>query len=270
MKNTLKKTLNGRNATVSLLLVLGIFFVMGFACGGSSTPPPSQYVGFWIGEDSSTITIRADGGADYKSGNSSVSGGSVTIDEGAKTLKISFASLGPNFTIDKAPSGDRMTLSGVVYKKSGGDSDTKTDKTFSSDDKSTGDDKASGDAPSKNEAERLIKATFSDFSDAVDSGDFTDFYENSSKDFQASYTKDQVKTTFNVFVENKSKALPSLQDVQTKSATFSSGPSIEMEKGIKMMVADGEFEMKPNSVKFETKYELEKGEWKMLKFKIKM
>lgn len=266
MKRMMNRSIMGRNATVSLMLVLGIFFVMGFACGGSSTPPPSQYVGFWTGEDSSTITIRGDGGADYKSGNSSISGGSVTIDEGAKTLKISFASLGPSFTIDKAPAGDKMTLSGVVYKK-GGDApskDSKTDKTSSSDDKST------GDAPSNSEAERLIKSTFSDFADAIDSGDFGQFYNNASGDFQSTYTKDQVKSTFNVFIENKSKALPSLQDVQSRSATFSSGPSIETEKGIKMMVADGEFASKPTAIKFETKYEWEKGEWKMLKFKIKL
>lgn len=129
MKNTINKVLTGRNATVSLILVLGIFFVVGFACGGSSTPPPSQYVGFWTGEDGSTITIRGDGGADYKFGGTSISGGSATIDESAKTLKISFASLGPSFTIDKAPSGNQMTLSGVVYKKGGGSSDSKPDKT---------------------------------------------------------------------------------------------------------------------------------------------
>ncbi|HEX3101041.1 MAG TPA: hypothetical protein VHQ01_04585 [Pyrinomonadaceae bacterium] len=264
MKNMMNRSIIGRNATVSLLLVLGIFFVMGFACGGSSTPPPSQYVGFWTGEDGSTITIRGDGSADYKSGNSSISGGSVTIDEGAKTLKISFASLGPSFTIDKAPSGDKMTLSSVVYKKGSGDSDSKSDKTSSSDDKT------SGDAPSKSEAEKLVKATFSDFADAVDSGDFGQFYDNASGDFQTTYTKDQVKSTFNVFIENKSKALPSLQDVQSRSASFSNGPSIETEKGTKMMVADGEFASKPTAIKFETKYEWEKGEWKMLKFKIKM
>ena len=266
MKTSVKPALIGRNAAVSLLLVLGIFFVVGFACGGSSTPPPSAYVGFWTGSDGTTITIRSDGTGDWKSGNSNVSGGSVTVDESAKTLKISFATLGPSFTIDKAPDGDKMTLSGVVYKKGGG-SDSKSDdkKTTSS-----SDDKSAGDAPSKSETEKAIKSTFVDFAAAVDSGDFTDFYDNSSDDFQASYTKDQVKTTFNIFIENKSKAVPSLKDVQGSSATFSNGPSVEMEKGIKMLIADGEFSSKPNAVKFETKYEWQSGEWKMLKFKVKM
>ena len=257
MKNTINKALIGRNATISLLFVLGIFFVVGFACGGSSTPPPSGYVGFWTGEDGSTMTIRGDGSADWKSGNSNVSGGSVTVDEAAKTLKISFASLGPSFTIDKAPSGDRMTLSGVVYKKGGG-SDSKSDDT------------SSGDTPSKSEAERLVKASFSGFTDAVSSGDFGNFYSNASADFQSQYSQEQVKSTFQVFVDKKSQALPSLKDVQGSSASFSNGPTIETEKGIKTMVADSEFGSKPNAVKFETKYEMEKGEWKMLKFKVKM
>ena len=265
MKNAFRKALIGKNAIASAVLVICVFMVVGFACGGSSTPPPSQYVGFWTGEDGSTITIRGDGGADYKSGSSSISGGSVTIDDGAKTLKISFASLGPSFTIDKAPSGDRMTLSAVVYKK-GGSSDSKSDNA----DPSKSDDKPSGEAPSKSEAEKLIKATFADFSDAVSSEDFTDFYAKSSDDFQSSYTKEQIKSTFAVFIDNKSKALPALKDIQTTSAAFTNGPSVEIEKGIKVMIADGEFASKPNSVKFETKYEWQKGEWKMLKFKIKM
>src|SRR5204863_8551329 len=132
--------------------------------------------------------------------------------------------------------------------KGSGAADSKSDKTSS-------DDKSSGDAPSKSDAEKLVKATFSDFADAVESGDFSEFYDNASGDFQTTYTKDQVKSTFNVFIENKSKALPLLQDVQSRSASFSNGPSIETEKGTKMMVADGEFPSNPSSAKSETKYE---------------
>jgi hypothetical protein len=102
--------------TPALLLSLGIILVVALACGGSKVPPPSGYVGAWTGADGSTITIRGDGSGDYKSGGTSVSGGSVTVDEAGKSLKIAFAGMGPSFTIDKAPSGGQMTLSGVVYK----------------------------------------------------------------------------------------------------------------------------------------------------------
>ena len=108
--------------TCGLLLSLSALLVVALACGGSKTPPPAAYVGAWTGADGSTITVRGDGSGDYKSGGTSVTGGSVTIDEGAKTMKIAFAGLGPSFTIDKAPAGGQMTLSGVVYKNGSGSS----------------------------------------------------------------------------------------------------------------------------------------------------
>src|SRR5438874_12714987 len=119
MTNRLGNRLFGSAAITSLLLVFGIFFVLGFACGGGSKPAPPEYVGAWTGDDGSTIAIRADGSGDYKLGATSISGGSADIDPSAKTLSIKFASLGPSFTIDKPPSGNQMTLSGVVYKKAG-------------------------------------------------------------------------------------------------------------------------------------------------------
>src|SRR4051794_3778319 len=122
MKNRVRKVLVGKNAVASLLLVFGLLFVMGFVCGGSSTPPPAAYVGAWTADDGTTMDIRSDGSASYKSANASVDGGGLVVDESAKTLKITFAGLGPTFTIDKAPSGDQMTLSGVVYKKGGSSS----------------------------------------------------------------------------------------------------------------------------------------------------
>ena len=66
------------------------------------------------------------------------------------------------------------------------------------------------------------------------------------------------------------KSLPSLRDIQSKSASFTSAPSVTTENGIKVLVADGQFPSKPTSTTFETKYERENGDWKMVKFKVKM
>src|ERR1700752_3370914 len=112
---------------LNLLLAVGILVAICLACG-SKTPPPTQYVGSWTGADGTEITIRMDGSGDYKSGNSSVSGGTVGIQQSGKSLKITMLTRGPTFTIDKPPSGDEMTLSGVVFRKGGG-SGTKTDTT---------------------------------------------------------------------------------------------------------------------------------------------
>ncbi|MBV9241568.1 MAG: hypothetical protein JO314_06130 [Acidobacteria bacterium] len=123
--------------TLGSLLSLSILLIVALACGGSKTPPPAGYVGAWTGADGSTITIRGDGSGDYKSGGTSVSGGSVTIDEGAKTMKIAFAGLGPSFTIDKAPSGGQMTLSGVIYKNASGSSSSSSSSSSSNSSSST-------------------------------------------------------------------------------------------------------------------------------------
>lgn len=264
MKNLINRALFDKNAKISLLFVIGVLLLVGLGCSGGKSkdakPVSSDYYGAWTGDDGSTITIRGDGTGDYKSGGTSVNGGTVEINDADKTLSITFFGIGPTLKIDKAPSGNQMTLGGVVYKKAGSP-DSKPDTKSST---------KSGDAPSNSEVEALVRSSFEDFSDAVENEDFSDFYEKSSGDFQASYTKEQIKSTFAVFIDKKDQTLPSLRDVQTKSASFSSKPSVSTEKGIKVLVADGEFPSKPNATKFETKYEWEKGEWKILRFKVKM
>ncbi len=101
------------------IIAVGLLMMLSLACG-SSAPPPSQYVGAWSAEDGTTLTIRNDGSGDYKSGGTSVTNGSVTVDESAKTLKVTLAGLGPTFKIDKAPSATEMTLDGVLFKKGDG------------------------------------------------------------------------------------------------------------------------------------------------------
>ena len=109
------KTISGKNS-ITLFLALSALMFVALACG-KTTPPPQQYVGAWTGGDGTTLAIRADGSGDYKSGNSSVTNGSVTVDESAKTLKISMAGMGPTYKIEKAPTDTEMTLDGVVFKK---------------------------------------------------------------------------------------------------------------------------------------------------------
>lgn len=112
------------NRRTLVVAVVALLFVA-LACG-SKTPPPAQFVGVWDGTEGTLLTIRADGSGDYLSGGSKVTGGSVTIDEAAKTLKVTLASLGPTYTIDKPPAGDQMTLSGVVFRRRGGNPNTIT------------------------------------------------------------------------------------------------------------------------------------------------
>lgn len=243
------------SSSPSLIFALGILLIVGLGCG-SGTPPPSGYVGVWQGEDGSTITIRADGGGDYKSGSTTITGGGVAVDETAKTLKITMASLGPSFTIDKAPVGDKMTLSGVVYKKTGGGgSDTST-----SDVKPV--------IPSDEKLQTLVKSTFFDFGDAVQSGDFGDFHKKTAKVWRDSSTEDEMLTAFQDFVDDKEnynfkKAIASLD------ATLTPAPTIEKVSGVDALIVKGHYPTKPQQANFELKYTMDDGTWKLIGIKIK-
>jgi hypothetical protein len=259
MKNTINMVFFGKSAAVSLLLVIGIFFVLGFACGkGDGKPVPSEYVGAWTGDDGSTLTIRGDSSGDYKSGATSVSGGTVAIGDDNK-LSITFVGVGPSFTIDKAPSGNQMTLSGVVYRKSGG-SDTKSDTKTDSDKSSSSDTSSSkGDVPSDDKLQSLAKTTLMDFNEAVQSGDFSDFHDTLSKPFQKQASADKIAGVFNEFVEKK----VDFSSAKSMKATFNPAPEVTKEGTYKVLNLKGTYPTSPRKTNFNFKYIDEDGEWKL-------
>ncbi len=247
--------------TFTFALSLVLLGAIGLACGGSSKPAPPEYVGFWTGAEGTTITIRADGGADYKSGNgnSNVSGGSFVMSEDGKSFKIGFAGMGPSFKIDKAPSGNQMTLDGIVFKKTGGGSDTKSDTKTSS---------TKPEIPSNDKLQSLVKSTFMDFSDAVQGEDFTDFHKKVAKVWRDSSSPDDMLESFKVFVDEKEnynfkKAVSSLD------ATFEPAPVIEDFKGIDALIVKGYYPTKPEQANFELKYAMDDGNWKLVGINIK-
>jgi hypothetical protein len=238
---------NQLNFLVCTLLLLAI----GLACG-SKTPPPAQYVGTWTGSDGSEITIRADGSGDYKSGNSSVSGGSVTIDESGKSLKITMLSMGPTYTIDKPPAGDQMTLSGVVFRKGGG-TNVKTDEP-SSKTTSSGD-----DIPPEDELQDLARQTILDFNSAIQSDDFSDFHATLAEPFKKEVSAEKLAGVFHEFV----KAKPDFSSVSNLDATFTTPPAMVEQAGHDMLRLKGNYATKPRRTNFELKYIYEDGSWKL-------
>ncbi len=246
------------NNKLNILFATLTLLVVGLACG-SSTPPPPAYVGVWISGDGATITIRSDGGADYKSGGTSVSGGSAVIDETAKTLKISLASLGPTFKIDKPPTATEMTLDGIVFKKSGGGSSTSSDTTKSD---------AKPEIPSNDKLQTLVKTTFLDFSDAVQSGDFADFHKKTAKVWRDDSSPDKLADAFAPFVDDKEN-YDFKRAVSPMDATFSPAPSIEKVSGLDALVVKGYYPTKPSRANFELKYTMDDGTWKLIGINVK-
>jgi hypothetical protein len=241
---------------------IAAIMIVALACG-SSTPPPPAYVGVWTGADGALITIRADGGADYKSGGTSVTGGSVTIDEAAKTMKIGLAGLGPTFKIDKAPTGNEMTLDGNVFKTSGGGSTSTTSSNSSSTSSSS-----KSEVPSNDKLQTLVKSTLMDFGDAIQNEDFTEFHKKAAKVWRDSSTPEEMDKAFAVFVDNK-ESYDFKKAVSSLDATFTPAPAIEQVSGLEALVVKGNYPTKPEATNFELKYTQEDGNWKLIGINVK-
>ena len=241
-------TLN--NNQLNLMIALCLLFLVALACRGSGKPAPSEYVGFWNGANGATIEIRANGGGDYDSGGSvrtTVSGGTVDINEAEKTLSIKFAGMGPTFKIDKAPDGAQMTLSGVVYKKRGG--------------------VATLEMPPDAELQDLARRTMMDLNDAIQSGDFTAFHKKTVKKLQEQKTPEQLKDAFKDFVDNPENS--NFKSISGMKATFEPAPKFETYGDDQALSLNGSYPTAPKVTKFEFKYFKEDGTWKLVNIRVR-
>jgi hypothetical protein len=262
------KTNNKLTFSIALLSLLAAIL----GCG-KTKPVPSEYAGHWTGSNGAIIDIRADGTGSYKSGPGAVNStvdGSVEINDAEKTLSVKFVGVGPTFKIDKAPSGDQMTLDGIVFKKGGG-SDSKSDKSSSDSksDKPSSDSKSdsgSGDMPSDDKLQSLARGTILDFNSAVQSGDFTDFHSKISSLWKEQNSADEIKDIFQQFVDNKDNF--DFSAVKSMKANFSPAPSFGSISGRKTLELKGNYDTKPLKTKFELKYLYEDGSWKLAGIRI--
>lgn len=124
--------------------------------------------------------------------------------------------------------------------------------------------------PSNAVIQSLLKATLGDFTVSVRTEDFTILRDNSSEDFKATFTVEQLKTIFQTFIDKKDLILPSLGGVSRATATFSPAPYIRTENEYKILVLKGTFPTRPYQVQFENEYELENGKWKLLAVRVKL
>lgn len=125
-----------------------------------------------------------------------------------------------------------------------------------------------GSIPPKSELQSMLKETADDFTNAIQTEDFSTFYSKASKDFQSTFTEEQVKDGFKSYIEKKKMILPSLQKIQTTDAEFTTEPYLRTEQGQSILVLDGNFPTKPHNIKFDAEYILRDGEWKLLVWKL--
>ncbi len=270
MKNTLYKTVFGKDLKLTALLAVGILIFVGLGCGGggsssSSKPVPPEYFGVWTGQDGTLITIRSDGKGDYKSGGTTVDGGTVAIDDAKKELSITFFGIGPSKKIDSPPSGDEMKLDGVIYKRNGGgsttSSDTKKPVSDSSPTTKSGEksDASLGEIPQGDELQELVQNNLVQFNDAIQAADFTDFYPTISKLWQRQSSPAKLKEMFQTGIDNKMN----FGEIRTMGANFSPKPRFDDSKGFKELIVEGSYDTSPTPTRFKLKYIPEGKEWKL-------
>lgn len=265
MEKMIKKSANNRKTLVNGAIAVFVIALFVLGCGGSSTPAPAEYVGSWTGADGSTLTIRADGSGDLKSGSSTVTNGSVEIKDGK--LSVTLVGIGKTWNIDEPPKSGKMKLDGVVYSQSGS---TQTDKTDKTDKKETEKPKSTTKAdaskkevPSETEAQEMAKATLLEFNKAIEQEDFTDFHDTISKTWQKEITPQKFNEAFAEFIEKK----VDISDISSEDAEFSPSPAVNKEQGFDMLTLNGEYATSPKT-KFELKYIPEGKEWKLSRIRV--
>lgn len=124
--------------------------------------------------------------------------------------------------------------------------------------------------PAESVIQSLARETTTEFAQAIKTGDFGEIYENSSSDFQMSYTEQQMKDAFKVFTDQRGRVVPILERAIAMTADFSPAPYIRTEKGLSILVVNGKYATKPLPVNIEYEYVYRGGEWKMLKLIVKI
>ena len=113
------------------------------------------------------------------------------------------------------------------------------------------------------DAEALVKATVSDFASAVEGGDFTDFHAKTADAFQSSISIEEMNKKFSVFIDQKKATVPVLRKAAKTKMNFTD-KSEKTEGGNRILTAAGTFQHSPEKVRFDNKYVLEDGKWKII------
>ena len=137
--------------------------------------------------------------------------------------------------------------------------------TSGSDSNSSG---AKAEVPGNDKLQTLVKTTFLDFGDAVQSGDFSDFHKKVAKVWRDSSSPEEMEDAFKAFIEKKEnyqfkKAISALD------ATFTPAPTIDKVEGLDALVLKGFYPTKPDQTNFELKYTMDEGTWKLIGINIK-
>lgn len=121
-----------------------------------------------------------------------------------------------------------------------------------------------GEVPSELDMEKLTKTTLLDFNDAVQKGDFSDFYDTISKVWKRTSTPQKFNEGFSEFIDKKID----ISNIKGKVAQFDPQPTVKKKSGYQVLDAKGKYDTSPLPVRFETEYIKEGGEWKLISIRV--
>ncbi|MFN3329829.1 MAG: hypothetical protein ACK419_02770 [Pyrinomonadaceae bacterium] len=261
--------------------MITFLFILGCVCprgGDSGKPLPTEYFGVWAGSDGSVLEIASGGVANYKKGGEEYKGVSVEIDESGKVLRMKLLGFEiKKFNITQPPSGDRMALDNVTYRRR--DSFSQDDyslvgedpKSGSTDDYSGGSKKPLDKGAQTSDAEMvsLVRETLLDFNEAIQKEDFSEFLRlRTSKVFRQQYTPEQMASSFSSFIAQKDSVGLTLDQVVTATPSYSH--RFRKIQNNDVLEIKGNFNTTPNKTYFDNQYLLEDGEWKLVKIQVEI
>lgn len=125
-------------------------------------------------------------------------------------------------------------------------------------------DASKSEMPSDEELQEMAKKTLLAFDEAVGDADFADFHESLSKEWKKQTTSDELKTSFQGFIDKDIR----IGKISTMDATFSPDPVIEKEIGFKTLKLKGRYPTSPNSTKFLLHYIPNGKDWKLSRIEV--
>lgn len=125
-------------------------------------------------------------------------------------------------------------------------------------------DASKSELPSDPEIQEMAKTTLLDFNKAVQDADFTDFHDNIAKEWRKEITAEEMKTTFQGFIDKDID----IGNISSLEADVSPSPSIEKELGYKTLKIKGKYPTSPNSTKFLLHYIPNGKDWKLSRIEV--
>jgi hypothetical protein len=118
--------------------------------------------------------------------------------------------------------------------------------------------------PSEAEMQDIIKTTVLDFNSAVQSEDFTEFHDKSSRALQKTANPEKMKQTFQLFIDGEMD----ISSISSMTATITSPAKIETKGSYNVLSVSGEYPTYGIKTTFDLQYIAEGKDWKLLLIKI--